>query len=51
MGIVDGTAVMPALPSLQSSTPIPEIQFGRTLFSELTPTPDEGMSSTERDAV
>ena len=51
MGIVDGTETMPALPSPQSSTPIPEIQFGRTLFSELTPTLDEGMSPAQRDAV
>ena len=51
MGIVDGSELMPSLPSLQSSTPVPEIQFGRTLFSELTPAPDEGMSPAERDAV
>ena len=51
MGIVDGTKIMPALPSLQSSTPILEIQFGRTLLSELTPTPDEGMSPAQRDVV
>jgi hypothetical protein len=50
MGIVDGTEIMPVLPSLQSSTPVPEIQFGRTLFTD-TPTPDEGMSPVERDAV
>ena len=52
MGIVDGTEIMPVLPSLPSSTPIPEIQFGRTLFSDaVTPTLDEGMSPDERDAV
>lgn len=42
---------MPTLPSLQSSTPIPEIQFGRTLFSELTPNSGEEMSPAERDVV
>jgi hypothetical protein len=52
MGIVDGTETMPVLPSLQSSTPMPEIQFGRTLFSELTPTTsDEGLSPEQRDVV
>lgn len=52
MGIVDGTEIMPVLPSAQStSTPIPEIQFGRTLFSEVSPTPDEGMSLAEREEV
>ena len=51
MGIVDGSELMPVLPSLPSSSPVPEIQFGRTLFSELTPAPDEGMSPAERDAV
>lgn len=51
MGIVDGTEIIPVLPSAQSSTPIPEIQFGCTLFSELTPTPDEGMSPAQRNEV
>ena len=51
LGIVDGTETMPTLPSLQSSTPIPEIQFGRTLFSELTPNSGEEMSPAERDVV
>ena len=52
LGIVDGTETMPVLRSLQSSTPVPEIQFGRSLFSEaLTPNPDEGLSPEERDAV
>ena len=52
MGIVDGTETMPVLPSLQSSTPIPKIQFGRTLFSEaLTSNPDEGMSPADKKAV
>lgn len=51
LGIVDGSELMPVLPSLHSSTPVREIQFGRTLFSELTPNSDEGMSPAERDAV
>ena len=51
MGIVDRTETMLALPSQQSSTPVPEIQFGRTLFSELTPTPDEGMPLAQSDVV
>lgn len=56
MGIVDGTETMPVLPSLQASTPMPEIQFGRTLFSELkeefTPTSsDEGLSPEQRESV
>jgi hypothetical protein len=51
MGIVDGSELMPVLPSLHSSTPVPEIQFGRTLFPELTPTSAEEMSPAERDAV
>lgn len=53
MQIVDGTEVMPALPVLpSSSTPMPEIQFGRTLFPEtLTPSAEEGMSSTKREEI
>ena len=51
LGIVDGTETMPILPTLSSFTPVPEIQFGRTLFSEQTPTIDEGMSPAERDAI
>ena len=53
MQIVDGTEVMPTLPVLpSSSTPMPEIQFGRTLFSEtLTPSVEEGMSPAEREEV
>lgn len=52
MGIVDGTEIMPVLPFAQSSsTPIPEIQFGRTLFSEVPSTPDEGISPAQREEV
>jgi hypothetical protein len=51
MGIVDGSELMLVLPSLHSSTPVPEIQFGRTLFPDLTPTSVEEMSPAERDAV
>ena len=51
MGIVDGIGTMPILPSQQSSSQVPEIQFGRTLFSEFTPTQDEGMSPTQSDAI
>lgn len=53
MQIVDGTEVMPTLPALpSSSTPMPEIQFGRTLFFEtLTPSVEEGMSPAEREEV
>jgi hypothetical protein len=58
MGIVDGTETLPVLPSLQTSSPVPEIQFGRTLFSEITPTAheglspaDEGLSPAQRDAI
>ena len=50
MGVVDGTELMPVLPP-QSSAPVPEIQFGRTLFSELPPSPDEGPSPAEREDV
>ena len=51
MGIFGGTETLPVLPSLSFSTPVPKIQFGRTLFSELTPTSDEGLSPAERDAI
>ena len=52
MGVVDGTEIMPVLPFAQSSsTPVPEIQFGRTLFSENTPTPGEGMSPAQREEI
>ena len=51
MGIVDGTELMPVLPPPQSSTHVPEIQFGRTLFSELPPSPDESLSPAEREDV
>lgn len=51
MGIVDNTETLPVLPSLQSSTPVPKIQFGRTFFSELTPTSDEELSPAQRDTI
>ena len=51
MEIVDGTKSMPVLPSVQSSSQVPEIRFGRKLFSEFTPTWDEGMSPTQSDAI
>ena len=40
---------MPGLPSHRSSSSIPEIQFGRTLFTESTPTPSSAstMSTTQ----
>ena len=50
MSIVDGTETLPVLPSLSSSTPVPEIQFGRTLFQS-TPTSEEVLSPEERDAI
>jgi len=50
MSIVDGTETLPVLPSLSSSTPVPEIQFGRTLFQG-TPTSEEVLSPEERDAI
>ena len=51
MEIVVRTKTMPVLPSQQSSSQIPEIQFGRTLFSEFTPTQDEGMSPAQCNAI
>ena len=52
LGIVDGTEVMPVLPFASfSSTPILEIQFGRTLFSEVSPIHDESMSPTQREEI
>lgn len=51
MGIVDGTETLPVLPSLQTSSPVPEIQFGCTLFSEISPTAHEGLSPAQRDAI
>ena len=50
MGIVDGSERMPVLPSLQSSTPVPEIQFGRSFSEMVTPAPEDGMSPEEREA-
>ena len=51
MGIVDGSERMPVLPSLQSSTPVPEIQFGRSFSEMVTPAPEDGMSPEERESV
>lgn len=51
MSIVDGTEMLPVLPPLQYSSPVPEIHFGRTLFSEFTPTTDERLSPAQRDSI
>ena len=42
---------MPVMLSEQSSSQITEIQFGRTLFLEFTPTRDERMSRAQSDAI
>jgi hypothetical protein len=46
--IVDGTEMMPSLPSQRSSSHTPDVQFGKSLFKEFTtPSSDSELSSAQ----